>query len=64
MIFFAENFVFSLAEFSRFTPITIQRQYLPFYRPLTMKKFIGSHMDLFSLFGVSGKVGSDEPKLG
>ena len=53
-----------MAEFSRFTPITIQRQYLPFYRPLTMKKFISSHMGLFSLFGVSDKVGSEEPIVG
>lgn len=63
-IFIAENVVFSLAEFSRFTPITIQRQYLPFYRPLTMKKFISGHMGLFSLFGVSGKIGSEEPIVG
>jgi len=63
-VFIAENLVFSLAEFSRFTPITIQRQYLPFYRPLTMKKFISSHMGLFSIFGVSAKDGSGEPVAG
>lgn len=64
LIFFAQNFVYSLAEFSRFTPITIHRQYLPFYRPLTMKKFIGRHMGFFGLFGISGKIGSDEPEVG
>jgi len=64
LIFFAENFVFSLAEFRHFTPITIQRFYLPFYRPLTMKKFIGRHMTMFSLFGVSGEAGSDDSEVG
>lgn len=64
LIFFAQNFVYSLAEFSRYTPITIHRQYLPFYRPLTMKKFIGKHVGFFGLFGISGKVGSDEPEVG
>ena len=64
VIFVAENFVFSLAEFSRFTPITIQRQYLPYYRPLTMKKFIGRHMNIFSLLGVSDRAGSDDSEVG
>ena len=64
LIFFAENFVFSLAEFRHFTPITIQKFYLPFYRPLTMKKFIGSHMGLFGLFGVSDSTGSEDPVEG
>lgn len=64
LIFFAQNFVYSLAEFRHFTPITIQKAYLPLYRPLTMKKFISKNMYLLGWFGLSDKVGSDESEAG
>ena len=64
LIFLAQNFIYSLAEFRHFTPITIQKQFLPFYRPLTMKKFISRNMNIFKLFGLSDKVGPDEAEAG